>query len=272
MLNPKAIRVKSKLANSKKGKSSTEGFPETDYTGDVNKVLGIDKLVESKPEQHKKAASSQKPALKYTNPLNDYAPIGEAEESYITPEQQAENKVLSDIEVYKKRNLQKGIVIEYTPEQIKNKVNIQLQLDSDDRAYESRAKAIALTPDEEEEIDSEYKSIKEQSFAMPGESLTPIMALRQRAKQELIDSGVKNINDNAIDTYAEKIFKEEKEADIAKAKNNELLRNSTPDFQESIKRSIRRQQDELGLKENKNVELLVAAETKRKEQICQRSV
>jgi hypothetical protein len=265
MLNPKAIRVKSQLANSKKGKSSTGGFPETDFAGDVNKVLGIDKLVESKPEQPKKVASSQKPALKYTDPLNDYVPIGEAEESYITPEQQAENKVLSDIEVYKKRNLQNGIVIEYTPEQIKNKVKIQLQSDSDDRAYESRAKAIALTTDEEEEIDSEYKSIKEQSFAMPGESLTPIMALRQRAKQELIDSGVKNINDNTIDTYVEKIFKEEKEADIAKAKSNELLRNSTPDFQESIKRSIRRQQDELGLKENKNVELLVAAETKRKE-------
>lgn len=266
MLNPKAVRVKNQLNKVKKGESSTEGFPKTDYTKSFNEFAGIDKLTSNTTQtSKKKETNTSSTAFQYRSPFQNYAPIGVDDESYITPEQQAENKVLADIDTYKKRNLAKGIAIEYTPEQIKNKIKIQLQLDSDDRAYEYRAKAIALTDDEEAQIDSEYKSIKDQTYALPGEDMTPIMALRSKAKQDLIDSGIKNINNALVDRRAEELFKEEKEADISKAKNNELLRNSTPDFQESVKRSIQRQQDALGIKENKNVELLIAAETKRKE-------
>jgi hypothetical protein len=166
MLNPKAVRVKNQLNKVKKGESSTEGFPKTDYTKSFNEFIGIDKLTSNTTQtSKKKEANTSSAAFQYKAPFQNYTPIGVDDESYITPEQQAENKVLADIDAYKKRNLAKGIAIEYTPEQIKNKIKIQLQLDSDDRAYEYRAKAIALTDDEEAQIDSEYKYEINESFS-----------------------------------------------------------------------------------------------------------
>lgn len=264
MLNPKAIRTKGQLNKVKKGGSSEGGFPKTDYTQGFNEFIGIDKLTDNTQNNKQVAPVAKKDKL-YKSPLDTYVPIGENIDTYITPEKQAEEKVLADIEVYKARNLKKGIVIDYTPEQIKEKIKIQLQNDSDDRAYESRVNAISLNDDELAAIDDEYESIKNTGFALPGESLPEITKLREEAKSKLKQVGVKNITDDLIDSKAKEIFKNKKEADIALSKSNELLRNSTPEFKEAIKRSIARKQDVLGIQENKNFEFVVASQAKAKE-------
>ncbi len=142
MLNPKAIRVKSKLANSKKGKSSTEGFPETDYTGDVNKVLGIDKLVESKPNKPAKPQDKVILDNDFENTVSnnkfDFSKAGRTEQY---------NKYIED-----KNAIKEGDDAEWRLKQVKREARIL--------KTEEESKRIKSIKDELEYVDEEYINSK----------------------------------------------------------------------------------------------------------------
>ena len=74
MLNPKAVRVKNQLNKVKKGESSTEGFPKTDYTKGFNEFIGIDKLANNDSQVKAKSGKSRqgKGPIEYKNPLGKY--------------------------------------------------------------------------------------------------------------------------------------------------------------------------------------------------------